>query len=119
MRKHYKRTIAIDFDGVIHIYTQRWLAPEVISDGPTPGALEAVKAYLEHGFDVVIFSSRAKSEEGKKAIYDWLREHGFPSLLVTAEKPQAIVYMDDRGLRFEGEFPSAEALQGMKPWNKP
>jgi len=35
-------------------------------------------------------------------------------------KPHAHVYVDDRGYRFEGEFPSVEVLEhlGHNTWNK-
>lgn len=40
----------------------------------------------------------------------------FPS-----HKPAALIYLDDRAVRFEGPgtFPTAEQIHALRPWNKP
>lgn len=135
--KPYTPTIAVDFDGVIHSYESGWQGATNIPDPPVPGAMEFL-AYLCNdsvGVDVVIFSSRAKTWRGRAAIRDWLWKYsdeewqagyayrGIESIKITATKPAAVVYIDDRGHRFEGTFPaldpaSIKALVERKPWNK-
>lgn len=137
MTKEYIPTVAVDFDGVIHSYTSGWKGAHVIPDPPVPGAIEFLAHFCEDSVkaNVVIFSSRAKTFRGRWAIRDWLRTYsgsywqenwqcqGIESIKVTAVKPAAVVYIDDRAQRFEGTFPeltrkSIEALLNRKPWNK-
>lgn len=118
--RRYPKTVALDFDGVVHAYTSKWTAPEAIHDGPVPGALEAIQGYLKAGFQVAIFSARARALEGLYAIEEWLEHHGFPAdeLAVTSVKPQAVLYVDDRGFHFTGTFPSVRDVETFKPWNR-
>ena len=117
----HRRTIAVDFDGVLHSYTSPWTKPWEVHDGPTPGAVEFVTHALER-FDVVVFSARAGDDRGRKAIYEWLAKHLAPAdsvrIFVTSTKPQAHVYLDDRGWRFEGTFPTLEEIEAFVPWNR-
>lgn len=112
-----RKTIALDFDGVLHAYTSPWTTPAEIHDGPVPGAREFVVAVLEH-YDVVVFSARAGDPAGLVSIEEWLAKHGFPELPIYLEKPRAQLYIDDRGFRFEGRFPSLAEIQALKPWNR-
>lgn len=120
------RTVALDFDGVIHSYTSPWTKPGEIHDPPVPGSLQYACELLEH-FDVTIFSARAKSRAGMSAMKKWLRQHwqeaGLPEdklyrIEIVSEKPIAILYIDDRGFCFTGTFPSIEQIQNFKPWNR-
>lgn len=108
-------TIALDFDGVLHSYTSPWTTASEISDPPVPGAVEAVKEWLDAGFEVIVTSARAQNPEGVIAIKKWLKANGFPALAVHP-KHKATLYIDDRGFRFEGHFPSAEEISGLKTW---
>jgi hypothetical protein len=129
-------TIAVDFDGVIHSYTSGWQGAHVIPDPPVPGAIDFL-AYLSADgtpANVVIFSSRAKTWRGRRAMKAWLCEHsgglwdecmgnpGIQSIKVTATKPVASVYLDDRAVRFDGSFPSdgkgVRAMLELQPWWK-
>jgi hypothetical protein len=89
-----------------------------------PGASRFLTYLAEHysAANVVIYSSRAKTWRGRRAIRSWLKEHsgafwfedpftsGVSGIKVTAVKPPASVYLDDRAVRFEGKFP--ELLTG-------
>lgn len=112
-----RKTLAVDFDGVLHLYTTEWSGIDIIPDPPVPGAVEFITAAVKR-FDIVVFSVRADSGPGRVAIQTWLKQHGFPEVRVTALKPKAHVYLDDRGWRFEGTFPSVEELAAFKPWNR-
>lgn len=112
-----KPTLCLDFDGVLSEYRTGWSGPGVIDDAPTPGAREFVEA-AQQRFEVVICSTRAGWPVGKAAIERWLAKHDFPPLPVTAEKPPAVVYIDDRGYRFTGTWPDPEQLASMRPWTE-
>lgn len=132
----YRPTISIDFDGVLHAYTSGWKGATTIPDGPTPGAIEWL-CDLVHplrgsgGVKVVVCSARARTPWGWWAVKRWIRHHVFEHMgsdmttaddicgevSVTGRKPAAIVYVDDRAWRFDGEhFPSIEELKAHRPW---
>lgn len=99
-------TVSVDFDGVIHSYTSGWNGP-VPTDPPVQGARDFINWLLDNGLSVVIFSTRAATPKGEEGIWRWLREWDFPStriLNVTDKKPKAVLYIDDRGYRFNGDF---------------
>lgn len=118
-------SIAVDFDGVIHSYTSRWFSAEVIPDPPVPGAIEWLNE-ISHRFNVIIFTTRGKTLEGREAVAAWLKLHGFSSAAggagceITAVKPPALIYLDDRAVRFDGQnFPTADQIhRELIPWNK-
>lgn len=90
-----KKLIAVDFDGVIHNYRYGW-HDGTLYDGPVPKALEKILLLIQNGFEIVIFTTRTNHGTIKK----WLKKNEFPDLKVTSTKPQALAYIDDRGIRF-------------------
>lgn len=125
-----RRAIAVDFDGVLHAYTSAWRIDEhghgAIDDPPVLGAIAWLEQMVEH-FDVWIFTCRMldpRRSHVEQRIRDWLLVHGLSPialarLLFTHEKPHADVYIDDRGFRFEGRFPTVAELAELRtPWNK-
>ena len=123
--KRARRTIAIDFDGVVHDYTEGW-RDGVIYGYAVPGAIRSIIRLLQQGYDVVLFTTRVNpglqdSEQQRSRIDDWLLKmvheeidpplgslpEGFTSapdivsrVVVTCVKPPAIAYIDDRAIRF-------------------
>jgi hypothetical protein len=118
----HKFTIAVDCDGVLHSYTSPWENAHTISDPPVEGAIEWLNTITDR-LNVVIHTTRGETAEGCAAVLQWLREYGYtgPDLIVTHEKPPALVYLDDRAVRFEGPgtFPTADDVFKLRPWNKP
>ncbi len=111
--------VALDFDGTL-----------AHDDGtgnfgaPIDGALDFVNWLLMHGYDVTIMSSRAQRfADGMNGIVEWLKLHGFPHLPVTGEKIPYDLLIDDRCLRFDGDFGKARAFLTNQPspgrWEKP
>jgi hypothetical protein len=115
-----KPIIVLDFDGVIHSYTSGWQGMNIISDPPTDGAVDAVNAYLDAGYQVAVLSSRSHHPGGMVAMKEWIRRYGFPveRIAFPDHKPPAIISIDDRGCRFEGEWPSVDDIERFKPWNR-
>lgn len=110
-----KPLLCVDFDGVLHHYRKGY-ADGTIYDTPTPGAREFV---LEAGktFEIVIFSSRARTEDDRHAMRVWLVKYGFPLYPLMCEKPPAFLTLDDRAMTFTGAWPKVSDLLAFKPWN--
>lgn len=127
-----KPTLCIDFDGVIHRYSNGWqngVIYDEITDGFLDWAAEAQKY-----FNLVVYSSRSSDPRLLADMRNWLLgkcttymlEH--PDVLeldfeFSAEKPAAFITIDDRAIRFDGDWSAPElsvaALQAFKPWNVP
>ncbi|MEK7172654.1 MAG: hypothetical protein AAB740_01600 [Patescibacteria group bacterium] len=112
MKKLIKpKVLAVDFDGVIHKYSKGWM-DGVIYDTPMPGALETMAELTKQGFGIIIHTTRLNpeirsSDEAKQqtqTINQWLKENGFEKgkhyQAVTALKPKASYYIDDRAIKF-------------------
>lgn len=126
-----KRTISVDFDGVINSYETSYKGAGYLPDAPVPGAIEWLSEMVQH-FYVNIFSTRCESEAGREGIRGWLRMYagnalwkttatriGLDQIQCTFEKLPSIIYIDDRGYRFTGaNFPSADEIIALRPWNK-
>jgi hypothetical protein len=94
----WRPRVLIDFDGVIHRYSRGWQDGSIY-DPPMPAAFAALDAMIEHGYDVVIFSTRPAEQ-----IRPWLADHwpAMPAeLLITDQKLPAVTIIDDRAIRFE------------------
>lgn len=119
-------TLCVDLDGVIHSYTSGWREdwmtdPIKLLDPPVEGAINWLMQ-IRRDFEVVILTTRGSRVGSASAIMRWLRHHGYEGddLLITDRKPPALVYLDDRAMRFEGpgSFPSAGDILRAKPWFK-
>jgi hypothetical protein len=98
-----KHTVAVDFDGVLHSYRRGWTGTDP-EDPPVPGAEAFVRRLQDRGWVVVVHTARATNPNGVAAVHQWLQLHGFPRLHVTAQKPTAAAYVDDRAVRFDGDW---------------
>lgn len=130
-----KKILCLDFDGVIHQYNSGWQGETIISDDIVPGFFEwADKAHKY--FELVIYSSRSKSSEARKAMSRWIHDQrekwrkennnyeyddNDPLTFTFAyEKPAAFLTIDDRCLTFNGDWNQfdPESIINFKPWNK-
>lgn len=128
--KNERYTVAVDFDGVIHRYDSPWINAQTIPDGAVEGAIEWLASTIQ-SMDVVIFSTRCKTWRGRRAVRAWLKReaghlwwdspaafYGLEDVKLSYEKPPALIYLDDRAVRFEGTFPTIQQIHAAKPWNK-
>ncbi len=130
------KTIAIDFDAVIHKYSKGWQDGKCY-DVPVEGVFEAIKLLFDVGYNVFVFSTRSP-----KQIKRWLKENTYETdyvhngmgadpedycfpifgftveiipfykkfwnksrvLGITKRKLPAHCYVDDRALKFEGNW---------------
>jgi hypothetical protein len=130
-----KKTLCVDFDGVVHAYDSPWVNEHTIPDGPVPGALRWLWKATEW-FEVVIYSSRSKTEAGRTAMLAWMMQNSeeefgsshpmagrngeaYP-IIFANEKPAAFLTIDDRAYCFDGNWSELEPanLLDFKPWNK-
>lgn len=117
--------LCVDFDGVVHSYTTPYMGPTVIPDPPVPGAFAFLRALLQEGWHVYIFTTRCH-EGGSRAIdamREWFWTFEAPDLAqrldFTGQKLAAAIYLDDRAVRFEGAFPTLDEVEALAtPWNK-
>lgn len=114
-----RKTVVLDFDGVIHEYKSRWISPGIISDGPVEGVSRFISELRANNYKVVVVSARFKSNEGKNAVKEWLAENKIFVDELSVEKPPAIVYIDDRAICFNGTFDGLiEKIKNFQPWMK-
>jgi hypothetical protein len=94
-----KKTLTIDFDGVVHGYTKGWQDGEIYDD-LVEGTAEALKILSEQ-YDLILQSARI-TEQGTKGIEKYLKEKGIDKYFVevTNEKKPSERYIDDKGLKF-------------------
>tara|TARA_R100001198_G_C5220673_1_gene202927 strand:+ start:672 stop:1049 length:378 start_codon:yes stop_codon:yes gene_type:complete len=99
--------IGIDFDGVIH-RNSKGFYDGTVYDIPVDGAKEALEAIAKK-YVIVVYSAKARKDRmlidgktGVELIWEWLENHGMSHLVaeVTAEKPRAVCYIDDKAIRF-------------------
>lgn len=100
------RTVAVDFDGVLHPYTAGWVGSVPADEPPIEGAREFLIWLRDNGFEVVVFSTRADHEDGLVGILGWLHKHRLVVYVkrVTHEKVPAIAYVDDRAVPYHGDW---------------
>jgi hypothetical protein len=133
-----EKRIFVDFDGVINSFQSGqfgWQGGHGQFDGgldpPVEGAGRFLIDLVDHGWEVYIFSVRLNDPEQIEVVAQYLlrvlldelgsRDLGMKYLRVlklTNIKLHAHVYLDDRGWRFNGTFPSLKELEEFRPWWK-
>ena len=108
----YKR-ICIDFDGVVVDYARYPQIGDVIYE-----SIAVIRELLQSGHEVWIFSARPAEQ-----IWHWFFSTPFledivknPNFHVTNTKVPAPVYIDDRAIRFEGNWDKVLAQLEQEPW---
>ena len=114
--------IGVDFDGVVHRCSKGYY-DGTIYDDPIPGSYEALQK-LSEKYTIIMFSAKARADRGLvngktgiELIWEWLAKHDMAKFVskVTAEKPRARFYIDDKAIRFtdwESTFEIIEEIDG-------
>lgn len=108
----HKPTVLVDFDGVIHKYSHGWFDGTAY-DEPVEGAREYLEKMEQHGYEVIVFSTRDARD-----IEAWLRANRFPPYMVTNEKLPCVAIIDDRAIRFLNWDAAFRQLIGYYPVKK-
>jgi hypothetical protein len=125
-----RKTIAFDFDGVIHGYSRGWQDGECY-DPPVPGALDFLRECMET-HNVFILTTRDVGQVGEyirkhapeiqlqvAAFYDSIFWNAQGILLITNRKLAAEFYIDDRAIRFRGNWDVTRVqMEQERPWNE-
>lgn len=110
--------VGIDFDGVIHRNSKGYY-DGTIYDDPVEGAYEALETLAEQ-HTVIIYTCKAKPDRGlingktgTELIWEWLKKHDMAQFVskVTAEKPRARFYIDDKAIQFTDWKSAFERIQ--------
>lgn len=112
-------TVAVDLDGVLNRY-DGWRGEDHFAE-PLPGAQDFL-ARLYTKYRIVVLTTRDPF-----ATRDWLMQHDLSPFVayVSDRKVPAVVYLDDRAVRFTGDYEEALATlmpvtEGpITPWWKP
>ena len=108
VKQEEKSNIGIDFDGVIHNHHKGFHDGTIYGE-PIPGAINSIKK-LSLNFKIIIYTAKAKSDRplvngktGTELVREWLDKYKILKYIqeVTSEKPRALIYIDDKGFRFE------------------
>jgi len=99
-----KKTICVDFDGVIHLYSKGFQKENSCYDEEVEGAIESLVRLVKRGYKVVVLTARTDfnpviawlDQEFRKKNEDFVMS----DIEVTNVKPIAIAYIDDRAIRF-------------------
>lgn len=114
-----KKTVVVDFDGVIHSYKSGWQGIDNIPDPVVPGIQSALNTLRTEGYEVIVVSTRCSKEEGVRAVQNYLKMNHIIVDAIMAEKPPAICYIDDRAICFDGHAEHlVEKIREFEPWNK-
>ncbi len=107
VKQEESSVISIDFDGVIHSF-ESGFGDGTIYGTPINGSYEALEK-LSMKYKLVIYTAKAKDDRplvnnktGKELVWEWLKKYNLNTFIhdITAEKPRAIVYIDDKSIRF-------------------
>lgn len=102
-----KNVIALDFDGVIHNDSKGFFDGTIYGN-PIVGVEDALKD-LSKNYKIVIFSCKSNpnrplvdGKTGTELIWKWLDSWNFKQYIsdVVWGKPNAFIYIDDKGFRF-------------------
>ena len=113
--------IGIDFDGVIHKNSKGFYDGTVYDD-PVEDTRESLRL-ISKKYDIIVYSAKARKDRmlidgktGVELIWDWLIKHDLNKYVkdVTAEKPRAVCYLDDKAIRFSSWDQSIESLKNLK-----
>lgn len=113
----YNPTVVFDFDGVIHSYKSGWKGNSVCVDPPVDGIKDVIDKLHDEGYLVVVQSSRCATRLGREAVQKYLDINDIYVDNITAEKPAAVAYVDDRAICFTGNTKNLiNRIKKFKPW---
>jgi hypothetical protein len=136
----HKKTIAVDFDGVIHLYSQGW-KDGTIYDTYVPGFFRWLLLVSQReDMEIVVHSSRFRTQLDIQAAREWIGKESiqaivngevpvdthwdavFSILQFSLTKPPAWITIDDRAVTFIGDWDAPmyhpDNLAAFKTWQQ-
>lgn len=118
-----KKTICIDFDGVLHDYSEGYKGKDVFGD-MIPNADKATQLLKKKGWTIIIYTTRPKTAKLEKWLkdkgiaYDYINENPNQPEDSKGGKLIADIYLDDRGMQFRGDWSEwlMEEIASFQPW---
>lgn len=101
-----KKTICIDFDGVLADYSEGYQGKDIFGE-MLPNADIATQVLKNNGWTIIVWTTRPVTD----ALKDWLKENKISYDYInenpdqpkdTSEKLMADIYLDDRAMTFHG-----------------
>lgn len=80
---------------------------------PLPGVEDALDELYGRGYSIVVYTLMARTESGKEAVAEWLDHYGIDYADVTAIKPDALVYIDNRAIRHTDWMSTMQQVNGI------
>ena len=90
--------ISLDFDGVLIKHPCNLSFKEILEHDPMPDVVRIINYLASVGVEFFVLTAR--TDEQLPLVKEWLKDHGFPDMLVTNKKIPATMYIDDRAVRF-------------------
>ena len=115
-----EKVVAIDFDGVIHNDSKGYHDGTIYGE-PLPYSLESLKE-LSKKYTLKIYSCKSNpnrplvdGKTGTELIWEWLEKHNVKDCIddVVWGKPNAIIYIDDKGYKFENWNDTIQTLNNL------
>jgi len=101
MEEGRRPRIAVDFDGVIHKYSRGW-QNGLIYDEPVEGSFEVCRMFEQMGLEVYILTARRNLADLDAWMKEWMERKDVHFEYTAGNfKLGAVLYIDDRGFRFE------------------
>lgn len=111
--------VAIDFDGVIN-KNRKGFHDGTIYDEPIEGAIESIQE-ISKKYEIIIYTFKGHPDRplvngktGIELVWDWLSEVGISHCIkdVVWGKPNAFIYVDDKGYRFHNWNDTIKDIDG-------
>jgi GrpB-like predicted nucleotidyltransferase (UPF0157 family) len=95
-----KAWIGVDLDGTLAFYDMN--SPMINIGRPIPLMVKRVKAMVDKGYRVKVFTARAQDSDQVLLIRNWLKKNGLPPLEITNIKDYNMIKLfDDRAVQVE------------------
>ncbi len=90
------RTICVEINTIVGAFSEPWHSP------PSPSAVQALQDLQDRGYLIVLMSGCHHHQI--MGIQEWLARYQVPHDHLVLGKPTARYYIDDRAVRFEGDW---------------
>jgi len=112
--------LCVDLDDTISDYPG-WEGEgyKIVNGKPMTGVQETIDTLRNEGWLVLVYSTRCNFKGGVVATAKFLEDNGIRVDGVCFNKPPADIYLDDKGMTFDGNWSGMlEKIRSFKTWKK-